>query len=72
MGAIHAIYFPYPVSSQQVAALAVVILFLVLSPTMVALRFYSRKIGHLGIWWDDWTVLAALVHLTIVSVRFFA
>ena len=38
-----------------------------LSTTAVILRFVARYLSRAGLWWDDWTILLALVRL--VSMR---
>ena len=40
---------------------ALVITFTVLSTIAVALRFLSRRLGRASLWWDDWTILMALI-----------
>ena len=32
-----------------------------LSTIIVALRFLSRRTAHIHFWWDDWTIVPALV-----------
>lgn len=39
----------------------VAILFAILPTVVVALRFLARKLSKAGLWWDDWTILAALI-----------
>ena len=34
---------------------------LVIQIVAVAVRFVSRYLSRAGCWWDDWTILAALV-----------
>ena len=33
----------------------------------VTLRFVSRHIAKAGYWWDDWAIVASLVHSTTLS-----
>lgn len=43
-------------------AIDAVQLSMVVSTTIaVALRFIGRRVAHVGFWWDDWALLAALV-----------
>ena len=52
---------PYTGEARQPNILAPCIIFAIVSPLAVAARFYSRRIAGAGLWWDDWTVLIALV-----------
>lgn len=41
--------------------IAVCVVLIVLAAVAVALRFVSRWLSRAGLWWDDWTILAAMV-----------
>ena len=40
---------------------------IILSTLAVAFRFWSRKISTAGLWWDDWTILLALVSSFLID-----
>lgn len=46
--------------------LAIQIVMMALATTAVLLRFIARRMGP-GVWWDDWTILAALACILSVS-----
>lgn len=54
-------YYSYTGDGRQPAVLGVSILFFILTPVIVAVRFYSRVSSGVGLWWDDWTALFSLV-----------
>ena len=41
--------------------IAVSIVLIVITAVIVTLRFISRWVSKAGMWWDDWTILAAMV-----------
>ncbi|KAI4234674.1 MAG: hypothetical protein L6R40_006680 [Gallowayella cf. fulva] len=49
--------------------LAVFCVFFLLPLIAVTLRFVSRRISHLHLWWDDWLILAAAV-IVILNFAF--
>ncbi|EGY15287.1 uncharacterized protein VDAG_06141 [Verticillium dahliae VdLs.17] len=53
--------YPRPSRSKEVKTIAMV--FTVVTFPIVGLRFLSRWTATSGFWWDDWTVLAAIVFL---------
>ena len=50
---------PDDYSAQSIIPTAAVML--ALSGGAVALRFYSRRMTGVSLWWDDWIILLALV-----------
>ena len=57
--------YPYPGlnldDSQGPRVIATSIVLMILASLAVVLRFIARHLSRAGLWWDDWTVLAALV-----------
>jgi hypothetical protein len=37
------------------------VVLIILSTAAVVLRFLARRLSRAGLWWDDWTILFALV-----------
>ena len=46
-------------ATPRIVAASVVLI--AISAISVALRFLSRMVSKAGLWWDDWTMLAAMV-----------
>ena len=57
-------------ASQQPRIIAASVVLIAISTVAVALRFLSRMVSKAGLWWDDWTMLAAMVRvLTTLPCR---
>lgn len=54
-------------SSDSNATAVVLGIVLVLDIITVVLRFYARKITKVGVKWDDWLILAAIVATLVVA-----
>lgn len=53
---------------SQIEKLTVLVSFLyAMAMAAVLLRFMSRKVAHLKLWWDDWLILLAAVKSSLVS-----
>ena len=48
-------------ANQGPRIIAVAAVLITISTMAVILRFVSRLVSQAGFWWDDWTILAALV-----------
>lgn len=51
----------YTGEERQPVVLGVSLVFVILSLAAVSLRFYSRLISKVGLWYDDWAIFIALV-----------
>ena len=47
--------------SQSSRIIGTCVTLIVISTIVVALRFVARHLSRAGLWWDDWTILAALI-----------
>ena len=47
--------------SQTTRIIATSVILMILSAVAVLLRFAARKLSKAGLWWDDWTILGAMV-----------
>lgn len=47
--------------------IAVSVAMITLSTFAVAFRCWSRKVSKAGLWWDDWTILLALVSSFLID-----
>ena len=52
--------------SQGPRIIATCATLIVLSSVAVVLRFVARQLSRAGLWWDDWTILAALVRIDVL------
>ena len=57
-------------ASRAHLILGVSIALLVLSFVAVALRLLARRLSGAGLWWDDWLIIAALVHTLFIRKYF--
>ena len=59
--------YPYPGldinDTQSPRIIGTCITLIVITTAAVALRFLARHLSRAGLWWDDWTILGALVRL---------
>ena len=62
-------HVPYTGQSGQPSVVACGVIFAVVTPLVVAMRFVSRTISGVGIWWDDYVALVALVRFFIPQRR---
>ena len=57
--------YPYPGlnvnDSQGPRIIGTSVTLIVISTLALVLRFVARHLSRAGLWWDDWTILAALV-----------
>ena len=57
--------YPYPGldlnDSQAPRIIGTCVTLIIISTISVALRFLARRLSRAGLWWDDWTMLGALV-----------
>ncbi|EFQ35730.1 CFEM domain-containing protein [Colletotrichum graminicola M1.001] len=56
--------YPIPEHRRNVCRVFLVVL-PAITAIVVVLRFISRRIGRIQLWWDDWTALIALLSLII-------
>ena len=47
--------------------IAISVVIIILSTLAVTFRFWSRMISKAGLWWDDWTILLALVSSFLID-----
>ncbi|EME46733.1 hypothetical protein DOTSEDRAFT_169535 [Dothistroma septosporum NZE10] len=58
----------WPSDDRGPSIQAIQILMIVFATSAVALRFTARRVSSFGLWWDDWTILAALGPCLAINV----
>ena len=56
-------------ADQSSRIVAASITLMVLSGIAVGMRFIARHLSRAGLWWDDWTILVAMVPAVLSSRR---